>query len=128
MAKRKSYTDDYKAGIVLMLEAAGYPHTKGALQRVANKTGVPHPTISRWFRKVQAHPPDNLVQSKKGSLIERLDEIIDQMVDELPSAIPDAGLRELTTGIGTLIDKRRLLSGESTDNNAVKIQITYADN
>lgn len=126
MAKRKSYTDEYKAGIVLMLEAAGYPK-KGALQRVANKTGVPHPTISRWYRKVQAHPPDNLVQSKKVSLVARLDELIDLMVDELPSAIPDAGLRELTTGIGTLIDKRRLLTGESTDNNAVQIKITYAN-
>ena len=89
MAKRKRYTDEFRANIVLMLEAAGYPNKKGALMEVSNASGVPHPTISRWARNVQNPPPDKLVHEKKVELKDLLEAELRAIYEEMPTARPE---------------------------------------
>lgn len=41
MTFQPKYDDEFRASAVLMLEAAGYPDTEGALARVSELLGVP---------------------------------------------------------------------------------------
>ena len=120
--KRARYTDDFRASVVLMLTAAGYtgdPETskKGSLNKVATHVGVPDRTISRWFKKENNPPPDIVVNTKRGDLVDRLRELSHLIVDELmkPDRIQEATYRELVTAQGVTIDKLQLLSGEATE-------------
>ena len=120
--KRRQYTDDERANIVLMLEAAGYPNTIGALSRVARKVKCHPRTISRWFNKEQNPPPDQIVNNKKRDFITELKELLGLHIDASTKAVKDYDdLRAIDTGIGILVDKIQLLSGEPTDIKEVNV-------
>jgi PBSX family phage terminase large subunit len=89
-----------------MLEAQGYPATKGALTAVANHLGVHARTLSRWFNKEQNPPPDQLVSEKRGDFVEQCNGIIDLLFTEIKTAIPDAPLNQLAMTFGIVTDKR----------------------
>jgi hypothetical protein len=110
-----------------MLMAAGWPETKGAQARVARHLGVPRQTLVKWAKKEQNPPPPQLVQEKRQNMIELLEDMRYMLLDEAKEAIPDAPLNHLLTGYGILTDKQRLLTGESTDNNAINVNIRHAD-
>ena len=114
--KRKSYDDDFRANTVLMLEACGYPHTKGALTAVARKVKAPPRTISRWFNKEQNPPPDRLVSEKRGELVERLEDMAHMLLDAMGVDIKENGVDAVraATAMGITIDKFLLLKGEPT--------------
>jgi transposase-like protein len=128
MTKRQpKYTDKFRAGAVVMLMAAGWPDVKGAQSKVAKHLGVPRQTLMRWANEENNPAPPQLVQEKRMDMIQRLEDIRHLLLDEAEKAIPDAPLNHLLTGYGILTDKQRLLTGESTDNNAVSIKIRYGD-
>jgi len=107
------YTDEERAQHVLMLEAAGYPKRKGALAQYAKKCGIPHPTLSRWYRHVQNPPPNKTVRKKKRDLKEALRALILDFTEHAHDAAKDAGLDPLTRGIGIATDKLLLLEGNA---------------
>lgn len=118
--KRRRYPDTFRADAVLMLEAAGYkgdPETnrKGALTAVAKRLDVPHPTLIRWFRRSSNPPPSELVQEKRFNLVAELTDLLGLHITEAKTAIGDAHLSDLDRGIGILVDKLQLLSGEPTE-------------
>lgn len=119
------YTDDERAQHVLMLEVAGYPKKKGALYQYAQKSGIPHPTLSRWYRGKSNPPPNKIVQNKKRELKEALEELIFEFVDHASDAAKDAGLDPLTRGIGIATDKLLLLSDRP--NAIVKLEQAIKD-
>jgi len=112
--RRRRYDDDFRAAAVLMLEAAGYPGREGALSHVAGHLSVPHSTLSRWFRSVQNPPPPNLVLKKRLNLVEELTDLLGLSIGAAKGAVNEAGYRELATGIGILVDKIQLLTGQPT--------------
>ena len=114
--KHKRYSDDFRAGAVLMLEAAGYPGTKGALTAVAKKLKTPPRTISRWFNKENNPPPDRLVREKRGELVERLEDMAHMLLDAMGVDIGENGVDAVraATAMGITIDKWLLLKGEPT--------------
>ena len=128
MAKRKQYTDEFRASAVLMLASQGWPDRKGSLTKVANHLSIHPRTLSRWANGENNPPPDKVVNSKKRDMLSEIESLQYLILGEMHNAVEDAPLNQLATSYGILTDKHRLLSGESTDNNAVKIQITYADN
>jgi len=111
---RKRYPDEFRANAVLMAQAAGYPEVKGALSRVARKCQIPLTTLSRWVRAKNNPPPAELVSIKKEDLIDMIKAEIAAALHEMPNARPDADYRALATGIGIMVDKVQLLSGEPT--------------
>jgi transposase-like protein len=115
MAKRKRYDDKFRANAVLLLEAAGYPDTKGALTRVANNVGVPAMTISRWYKRANNPPPNEIVNEKRPELIDLIRKEIYKVLDTLPKERDDADYRTLVTGLAILIDKLQLLEGKATE-------------
>ena len=124
MAKRRRYTDEERANIVLMLEAAGYPDKPGALTAVANRTGLHARTISRWFNAEQNQPPDELVNEKRFDLLGELTDLLGLSVVAAKREVNDADFRELATAIGILVDKIQLLSGKPTNIDESRVTLT----
>ena len=114
MAKRKSYDDKFRASAVVMLQAAGYPEQKGALQRVSDKLGVPHPTLSRWYRKVNNPAPDDLVHEKQLDLIGSIKDELAKILTTLNDARDDASYKDMATAFGIFVDKLQLLENKPT--------------
>lgn len=115
MAKRKSYDDKFRASAVVMLEAAGYPHKKGALTDVASHVKVPARTLSRWFNGEQNPPPDQTVTEKRGELIDLVNNELDAIFRAMPVVRAEASYRDLGTVAGILADKKQLLEGKATE-------------
>lgn len=114
------YTDEYRASAVLILEANGYPETKGALTKTASYLHINHTTLLRWFTKEKNPPPLQLAQSKKIDFVQLIEDEIAAILGEMKDAIHDADYRELGTVFGILMDKRQLLTGGSTENIHIK--------
>ncbi len=112
--KRPSYTDDFRANAVVLLQAEGYPDKKGALTIIANRLEVPARTLSRWFNKEQNAPPDQLVNEKKGDLVESIHNELYNILFAMTHARPDANYRDLGTVFGIMADKLQLLQGKPT--------------
>lgn len=115
MAKRKSYDDKFRASTVIMLEAEGYPATKGALAKVSRAVGVPARTISRWFNRENNPPPDNVVNEKKGDILAEIERLRFLLLGQMFETYEEAAFRELATAFGILTDKHQLLSGNATE-------------
>lgn len=109
------YSDDFRAGAILMLRAAGYPEQRGALMETANHLGISHQILGRWFRRESNPPPQNIVQIKKSDLISMIKEQLVNAIKEAPNALPDADYFDITRSIGILVDKLQLLEGEATE-------------
>lgn len=114
--KRKSYTDEFRASAVLMLEAAGYPGTEGALMRVSSHLCVPHPTLIRWFRGSQNPPPYELVQEKRTDFIQQLQAIKGIAAEKIVERIEDFEPRDLTGLLKISAELHQLLTGGPTQN------------
>ena len=125
--RQPKYTDKFRASAVVMLLAAGWPDVKGAQSRVSKHLKVPRKTLVYWAKKQQNPPPAKLVQEKRQNMIELLEDMRYMLLDEAKEAIPEAPLNHLLTGYGILTDKQRLLTGESTDNNAVNVRFEWSD-
>lgn len=108
------YTDNDRAQHILMLEVAGYPQKKGALWQYSKQSGIPHATLSRWFRSKSNPPPIEIVHNKKRDMKEALRALILDLVDHAHDAANDAGLDPITRGIGIAVDKLLLLEDKPT--------------
>jgi hypothetical protein len=114
MAKRNHYTDKQRAAAVAMLEGMGYPDKKGALSAVSNHTGIPLPTLYRWFHGVQNPPPSELVNETKIDLAAAIRRELANLFPAMDGARLGADYKELATAAGILIDKLQLLEGKPT--------------
>lgn len=112
--KKRRYSDEFRASAVLMLQAAGYPETKGALAAVSQKLNVPHATLNRWFNGIRNPAPSEVVQVKKEDIVRLLMAEVYDAIKDLPNARPDADYRAIATAVGIMIDKVQLLDGAPT--------------
>lgn len=115
MAKRKRYTDKFKAGAIALLQSEGYPDDASAVMRVSRHLDVPGRTLRRWHNGSNGQPPDDVVQDTKKELGELFEKEIREVLNDLPHAREDASYRDLVTGIAILVDKRQLLNGQPTE-------------
>ncbi len=113
--KRKSYDDKFRASAVVMLDAAGYPTRRGALEYVAKHLHVPARTLSRWFNGEQNPPPDQIVSKKASDLKTLINEELDSIFAAMATVRPEASYRDLGTVAGILFDKKQLLEGKPTE-------------
>lgn len=127
MAKRPVYSDEIKASAIAFMDAAGYPDTPGASERVSERFGIPRRTLERWYKGERRRPPDHLVHGKKAELADLFRAEIAAAFKEMNEARPGASYRDLATAVGILTDKLQLLTGEPTENSNTRIVIEYAD-
>ncbi len=125
--KRPRKSDSYRADCVLMLQAAGYPHRKGALSEVARKVKEHERTLSRWYHKENNPAPDTVVKEKKIDLLAMLKGEIAAIFGEMGEKRTDASYRDLAVALGITIEKLQLISGEPTENTNQHVIIEYAE-
>ena len=107
----KRYSDESKAEALAVLEANG-----GNSKRTARDTGIPQTTLRNWRegRGTSAVSSSTRTQ-KKTELSEKLEEVAWRLTNAItPEMIGKASLVQIMTGLGIVIDKMRLLRGEST--------------
>jgi len=118
----KRYDDEFRASAVLMLEAAGYPNRKGALSQVAAHLGVPLSTLREWFTGAHNPPPAKVRNEKKRDFVIDLQNLLGLHIDAAGRVVEDSGdLRAIVTGIGIIVDKIQLLTGNPTERQEVNV-------
>jgi transposase-like protein len=120
MTKRvkRTYTDDFRAGCLLQVEAGG------SIKAVARKNKVPRSTLRSWLNRAQAlqkqpqgaSVPANIYAEKKLDLVALIESELGAIFGDMGHTRQDAGYRELGTVAGILFDKRQLLTGGPTSN------------
>lgn len=124
VAKRKAYSDKFKAGALIMLESEGYPQDRYAMQRVAKRLNVPNRTLRQWAYTQNGEEFAELCQEQKKSLTTLIEDEIRAAFEALGMARPEAGYRDLTTSIAIFIDKMQLLSGKPTERSQQQINVS----
>lgn len=124
MSKRPRYTDEFRAGCVLMMESAGYETDKAqALRIVAKSQKVPPSTLRSWWNRL--HNPDGLPNAgtipaknytlQKTDLLSKVRQMADRLANSITDdAIDEAGLRDRITAFAIAVDKLQLLEGKPT--------------
>ena len=125
MARRKRYTDKFRAAAVVMLEAEGYPARDGALSRVADHLGIPLSTLRGWFTAEHNPPPTEVRNEKKQELRDLLENELREAVAAMAGARLDASYRDLGTVAAIFTDKVQLLDGKPTER--VEENVTVSD-
>jgi transposase-like protein len=115
MAKRRRYTDEERATLMVMLQSEGYPNKLGALKKVAEYASIHPHVLRRWWQAKQNPPPNKLVAHKKIDLREAINKELAAIFEEMKTARSTADYRELGTVAGILFDKKQLLEDKPTE-------------
>lgn len=107
------YPDEFKASALALLDANGYPKTKGALKRTARDLEMPHQTLSVWARD-RAKVPAKVSAVKKFNLQEALINELELALEAMHEKRHSADYKALVVAIGILTDKLQLIKGEPT--------------
>lgn len=112
--KKRRYDDEFRTSAVLMLEAQGYPSREGSLSNVSKHLGVPRSTLQGWFNGTRNPVPPDMRHEKRLNLLEELADLLGLTILAARNTVDEANFREQVTGIGILVDKIQLLSGQPT--------------
>ncbi len=113
--KRRRYTDEERADLIVMLQSQGYPDKLGALKKVADYAGVSPDVLRRWWKGTQNPPPDKLVAHKKIDLREAIEKELNAIFRDMKVKREDASYRDLGTVAGILFDKKQLIEEKPTE-------------
>lgn len=131
MAKRKSYTDNFRAGAVLQWEA-----TPNYVQ-VAKNLKIPEATLRSWVNKAgknghgkkPAHSAIDVevYDMKKDDFEKSVIRLLGLHVNQAENTLDEASHHEVIGGIKILFDTYQLLTGGATANENQQVLIKYAD-
>ena len=113
--KKRSYDDKFRASAVIMLQAQGYPDTKGALQTVSKYLAVPASTLQGWYNATSNPPPTDIRYEKTIDLIQSIKDEIAGIIGTLPGKRDEASYKDLSTSLGIFVDKLQLLENKPTE-------------
>ena len=111
MAARRVYSEDVKAAALMTLDENG-----GNLLKTAKETGVPYATLHEWKsgRGINAAVSE-VRYHKRGSLIERYEELRDLLLDKAKQDYKGASFRDIMGAIHILHDKIEALKRQPTN-------------
>lgn len=101
----------------------------GSYRATAKECNVAPNTVKNIILKQDAQEYAQYCNDKKETFIQKADRLIDKAMNKLDKALDkeDIPVNNLTTAIGTLVDKKRLISGESTENNKFEVNIKVVE-
>ncbi len=116
--KRRTYSDADVAGAVLLLEAAGYPDRRGAMEEVCKATGINDNTLRNWYTRERRTIDPRVEGRKRAEIVDALGDLQDKLIRKLSEKLEDnsASLRDIAIAFGIVSDKRALLLGHATQN------------
>lgn len=123
--KRRRYTDEERATLVAMVFAEGYPDNNHALSHVAQYAKMPVRTLWGWVVGKNNPPPVELQEQKKQDLAALFKGLALKMLDHAgqEQVIEEMTGAQATTAAAIAVDKWRLLTDQSTDNQATAITL-----
>ena len=129
MAKRKRYTDEFRAGAVLMYEA------NPNFVEVANHLKMPEATLRGWVnrhRELDKRPQGAMIDvelhdMKKSDFVESVSDLLNLHLRIAEDSIESATHHEVIGGIKILFDVNQLLTGGPTTNENRRVLVQYAD-
>jgi len=131
VAKRRHSSDEEKAACLAAWKACGN------VSKAADECGVPRSTLQRWIKELGDVPkpvdpsPARLaaaVEKETQDLLAKLDDVAVKIVEKMGSRIENATLPQLAMAFGIVIDRARLLRGESTVNVNVRPDLSRLTN
>lgn len=98
----------------------------------AKECGVSANSVKNIITKQKKENSDEfekICKEKKETFVQKADKIIDKAMDKLDKSLDkeDIAPNQLTTVIGTLVDKKRLVAGETTENNKFEVNIKVVE-
>lgn len=110
------YTDKFKAGAVITLQAAGYPDNPHKIQEVAQSLKINRRTLLRWYQGEVGAPADKTVQQEKRDMEADLRKLFFKLIDHAldDEVIVEMSGQQAVTSMGIVFDKIRLLMGLPT--------------
>lgn len=115
------FDDEYRAGVVVMLEAEGYPDNPYAIGKVYDylRQKSPYPSktsLKNWFDGTKAAPPSKKVDEKKSDMLGSLNEWAWALMEhgKNPETVSEMTGQQAATSFGIILDKIRLLQGLPT--------------
>lgn len=125
-ASNTSYSDEFKAAALALLDAQG---GKGSIKPTARTLGIPRSTLSDWYNGRTNYSVPKLRHIKRDELSQQLIELahisLDILTDE--DKLASANVREVAIVLGIAIDKMQLLTGDATERVESKNLSIYAD-
>lgn len=106
---RRRYSDDDRANALAAVAANG-----GNVELTAAQLGIPESTLRSWVKGDRHPEAAHLCDEKKGPLADHLEAIAWRLADVLPDKLPAAGLQQVATSLGIVIDKMQLLREKPT--------------
>lgn len=115
--KRRTYDDKFRASAVVMLDAAGYPNKKGALQEVADHLGISRQVLTNWAQATHNAPPQDVLQEKKTELADLFENAARIYLAHAttPDVVADVSGNASMTAAAIAVDKMQLLRGLPTE-------------
>jgi hypothetical protein len=117
----RKYSDKQKAGAILLVQAAGYPDTVGAINRVSKEQKIPQRSLYRWVTQ-GVHSSDPEAAASMAETMEEtrqeLVELIENTVRKALKSMAEADVRDGATyrdfawAAAVLIDKLQVLNGQ----------------
>lgn len=124
------FDDEYRASVVVMLQAEGYPQDQFAIGRVHEylKQKKPYPTkstLKNWFLGDSNPPPSKILDDKKGDMVEALKALTWKLIEHAnkDETISEMSGQQAVTSAGILIDKTRLLLEKPTEINKTDMTV-----
>lgn len=112
--RKRTYTDKFRAGALVLLQGEGYPEQFGALSRVSTHLDVPESTLRGWWNAEYSDDFADLRAQKKREVRDLLDDEIREALQTMTGKRDEATYRDLATTIAIFIDKKQLLAGKPT--------------
>ena len=109
------YDDKFRAGALVMLEAAGYPENEHKLTEVAHHLNVPYQTLRRWYKGESNPVAHEIVQQEKKDLAQRLEDTAHKLLDSICGNLDNGNIQQQSVSLGILIEKMQLLRNEPTE-------------
>jgi|CXWK01.1.fsa_nt_gi hypothetical protein len=110
------FSDEERGMFLLQLEVLDYPKNEHALLEISKRPGAPsRKTLRRWWKEKDASPGGKIARHKKGDVVESLMELLHLHIGAAMEAVQGSeDIRALDVGIGILVDKIQLLTGQPT--------------
>jgi len=111
MAEYRQYTEDEKATALTLLKA-----NDGNVQMTALALGIPWSTVAGWRDGRGVNEAVTKVGDEKAlALADKLDSLVEILTDGItPDKVGDATVSQISTAVGTFIDKARLLREQAS--------------
>lgn len=113
-----SYTTEYRAAAIVLMQAEGWPQERGAIARAARTLGIPAATLASWGEQEMSDwhakraEGEKIRQAKRREIIEQIETALLQILPSLVDSIEGASLRDKAVAVGILADKLAILSGK----------------